>query len=84
MEGCFYCYAYTFGALFVLALYNRYEEDGEAFVPQYRQLLAAGDSTWPKELVESVGMGFSKPSFWEGGFKVIENMLDELQELAGR
>ncbi|NIR49251.1 M3 family oligoendopeptidase [candidate division KSB1 bacterium] len=79
----FYCYAYTFGALFVLALYNRYEQEGEAFVPKYRELLAAGDSTWPQTLVESVGMDFLEARFWQGGFTVIENMLDELQELAG-
>jgi len=79
----FYCYAYTFGALFVLALYNRYEEEGESFVPRYRALLAAGDSTWPKDLVASVGLDFSQPSFWEGGFKVIQRMLDELRELVG-
>lgn len=79
----FYCYAYTFGALFVLGLYNRYEEEGAAFVPCYRELLAAGDSTWPQELVKSVGMDFSKPTFWEGGFKVIQSMLEELRDLVG-
>lgn len=78
----FYCYAYTFGALFVLALYNQYEQQGEAFVPLYRELLAAGDSTWPNELVESIGLDFSKASFWQGGLNVIENMLDELEDLA--
>jgi oligoendopeptidase F len=77
----FYCYAYTFGALFVLALYNRYLEEGEGFVSRYRELLAAGDSVWPQQLIQSVGMDFSKPVFWEGGFKVIQAMLDELQEL---
>ncbi|MFQ5753609.1 MAG: M3 family oligoendopeptidase, partial [bacterium] len=77
----FYCYAYTFGALLVLALYNRYQEEGKAFVPRYRALLSAGDSVWPEQLVKSVGMDFSKPGFWEGGFKVIQKMLDELQNL---
>lgn len=80
----FYCYAYTFGALFVLALYNRYLEDGEKFVPRYRAILAAGDSTWPKNLIASVGMDFTQPDFWRGGFKVIQSMLDELQELVGK
>lgn len=80
----FYCYAYTFGALFVLALFNRYEEEGEAFVSKYRALLAAGDSDWPEKLVKSMGLDFSQSSFWQGGFKVIENMLDELQELVGK
>ncbi len=73
---------YTFGALFVLARYRRYEQDGEAFVPHYRALLAAGDSTWPKALVESVGLGFTQPAFWEGGFEVIRGMLEEPESLA--
>ncbi len=77
----FYCYAYTFGALFVLALYNRYLEEGEAFVSRYRELLAAGDSVWPQQLIQSVGMDFSQPEFWDGGFKVIQGMLEELEGL---
>ncbi|HEX9596146.1 MAG TPA: oligoendopeptidase F, partial [Anaerolineales bacterium] len=79
----FYCYAYTFGALFVLALYNQYEEEGQAFVPRYRALLAAGDSDWPENLVRQVGLDFYQRSFWEGGFKVIESLLAELRDLAG-
>ncbi len=79
----FYCYAYTFGALFVLALFNRYEEEGEAFVPKYRALLAAGDSDWPKTQIQKVGLDFSQKSFWEGGFKVIESLLAELESLVG-
>ena len=79
----FYCYAYTFGALFVLALFNRYEEEGDSFVPRYRALLAAGDSNWPDKLIRNIGMDFSKRSFWEGGFKVIQSLLEELQDLVG-
>jgi oligoendopeptidase F len=77
----FYCYAYTFGALFVLALYNRYLEEGEAFVPRYRELLAAGDSVMPQELLQRLDMDFSKAEFWQGGFQVIEQMLGELTDL---
>lgn len=77
----FYCYAYTFGALFVLALFNRYQEEGNAFVPGYRELLAAGDSDWPDKLLKKMDMDFSKPSFWEGGFKVIKSLIEELQDL---
>jgi oligoendopeptidase F len=77
----FYCYAYTFGALFVLALFNKYEEEGDAFVPKYRALLAAGDSDWPENQVKNMGMDFSQRSFWEGGFKVIRSLLEELKGL---
>ncbi|MCH8874655.1 oligoendopeptidase F, partial [candidate division KSB1 bacterium] len=79
----FYCYAYSFGALLVLALFNQYEEEGEAFVPKYRALLAAGDSDWPKNLIAKMGLDISDLTFWKGGFKVIRNMLDELQDLVG-
>ncbi|MCG8606785.1 M3 family oligoendopeptidase [bacterium] len=77
----FYCYAYTFGALFVLALYNRYLEEGDAFVPRYRELLAAGDSVMPQKLLQRLNMDFSRPDFWQGGFKVIQDMLMELTQL---
>lgn len=77
----FYCYAYTFGALFVLALFNRYEEEGDAFKPKYRALLAAGDSDWPDNLIKQVGLDFSKTAFWKGGFHVIESLLNELESL---
>ena len=40
----FYCYAYAFGELLVLALLRRYDEEGDAFVPRYLALLAAGGS----------------------------------------
>jgi len=77
----FYCYAYTFGALFVLALFNLYEHEGEAFKPKYRALLAAGDSEWPETLIRRVGLDFSTSDFWEGGFHVIESLLQELESL---
>ena len=38
----FYCYAYAFGELLVLALLRRYDEEGAAFVPRYLTLLARG------------------------------------------
>ncbi len=40
----FYCYAYAFGELLVLALVQKYKQEGEAFVPRYLELLAAGGS----------------------------------------
>src|SRR5262249_31074050 len=40
----FYCYAYAFGELLVLALVQRYKQDGAAFVPKYLELLSSGGS----------------------------------------
>src|SRR5262249_361677 len=52
----FYCYAYAFGELLVLALFQKYKEDGETFVPRYLELLAAGGSGRPDALLARVGV----------------------------
>jgi len=77
----FYCYAYTFGALQVLALFNRYQEEGRPFVARYLQMLEAGGSQAPEQLVASMGFDLRQPEFWEGGFAVMKKYLDELRAL---
>ena len=46
-EVPFYVYAYTFGQLLVLSLYQQYKAEGEAFKPRYLKILAAGGSIAP-------------------------------------
>lgn len=75
----FYCYAYSFGQLLVLALYERYRQEGEAFVPGYLDLLATGGSARPQEILQRVDVDIADPDFWRGGFRVIEHLLDRLE-----
>jgi oligoendopeptidase F len=77
----FYCYAYSFGQLLVLALYSRYREEGEAFIPGYLRLLAHGGSARPQEILAEVGVDATDPEFWRGGFRVVEGIVDELESL---
>lgn len=77
----FYCYAYTFGALQVLALFNRYEEEGKPFIARYLALLEAGGSQSPEQLVASMGFDLRQARFWEGGFAVMKKYLDDLRAL---
>ncbi len=79
----FYCYAYSFGQLMVLALYRRYKEVGEAFVPQYLRILSYGGSASPTHILTEAGIDVSDPEFWRGGFRVLEEMIDELEALEG-
>jgi len=74
----FYCYAYTFGELLVLALYRRYQEEGDAFAPKFISLLEAGGSLEPQTLVGKLEYNLEDPAFWSGGYRVLEEMLDEL------
>jgi oligoendopeptidase F len=79
----FYCYAYAFGELLVLALLRRYDEEGEPFVAKYRALLAAGGSEAPSVLLQRIGLDVTDAEFWDGGIAVIEEMVAEAERLAG-
>ena len=78
----FYCYAYAFGELLVLALIARYDAEGEAFVPRYLELLSAGGSETPDALLARIGLDVTDSSFWSGGLKLLEDMLAEAEALA--
>lgn len=77
----FYCYAYSFGQLLVLALYRRYQQEGEAFKPGYLRLLAYGGSKDPDDILQEMDIDMSDPAFWQGGFDVCRDMIDQLKEL---
>ncbi len=77
----FYCYAYAFGLLLVLALYRQYESEGAAFVPKYLKILSYGGSEAPIEILDEAGFDIRRKEFWQGGFDVIGTMIDELEAL---
>jgi oligoendopeptidase F len=78
-----YVYAYAFGNLLALSLYQRFKDAGPAFVDSYLAFLAAGGSQAPDELVRTVGMDITDPGFWEAGLDILERMVDEVERLAG-
>jgi oligoendopeptidase F len=79
----FYCYAYAFGELLVLALLRRYDEEGPAFVPKYLELLRAGGSDTPERLLSRVGLEIGDPGFWDGGLALLEDLVAQAEALAG-
>lgn len=76
----FYCYAYSFGNLLVLALYRMYKEQGAAFVPKYLELLSAGGSQSPHDILSKVGVDMTSETFWQSGFDTIKEMVNDLEE----
>ncbi|HKI01046.1 MAG TPA: M3 family oligoendopeptidase [Thermoanaerobaculia bacterium] len=77
----FYCYAYSFGQLLVLALYRRFQEEGEAFKPGYLRLLSYGGSERPENILAEVGIDVTDRSFWQGGFDLVRERIDELEAM---
>jgi len=78
----FYCYAYAFGELLVLALYDLYQERGDEFVPQYLDLLKAGGSEDPKDLLQKIGIDITDPNFWNRGIEVLKEKVEQMEDLA--
>ena len=77
----FYVYAYAFGQLLVLSLYKQYQEEGESFKPRYMDILAAGGSIAPVDLLAKAGIDVTTPEFWQGGYDVIDEMVTRLEGL---
>ena len=77
-----YVYAYAYGQLLALAVYGRYEEEGEAFAPAYLELLSAGGSLPPEELGEIVGIDLADPGFWDRGLDLVERQLEAAEAAA--
>jgi oligoendopeptidase F len=77
-----YVYAYAYGQLLALSVYRRYEEEGEAFVPAYLDLLRAGGSKPPEELGKIVGVDLADPGFWDAGLDLVERQLEAAEAAA--
>ncbi len=77
----FYVYAYTFGQLLVLSLYQQFKAEGEAFKPRYLRLLAAGGSKSPEKILSDAGVNMHSASFWQGGFDVIRGLIEQLETI---
>lgn len=78
----FYDYAYAFGLLLVLCLYERYKAEGKAFVPRYLKILAYGGSRAPVAILDEAGFDIRRREFWQGGFNILTSMVDELEALS--
>lgn len=76
-----YVYAYAFGELLVLALYEEYTNRPEGFADRYLELLSAGGSEWPHDLVSKMGLDIRDPEFWNKGLASFERMIDEAEAL---
>ncbi len=78
----FYTYAYAFGELMVLSLYEEYRRTGDEFVGKYLELLSSGGSDYPKDMVAKLGLDITDPGFWQRGFDLVDEMVKQAEELA--
>jgi oligoendopeptidase F len=77
-----YVYAYAFGYLFSLAIYRRYQVEGQSLVEPYFDLLRAGGSAPPPELAAKLGFDLGDTSIWNDGLDAIDGLVTEAEQLA--
>ena len=76
----FYCYAYAFGNLLTFALYNKVQ-DGSLSVEDYKDILRAGGSERPRDLLAKYGIDIASPEFYRAGLREVEKMVEEFEQL---
>jgi len=77
----FYCYAYSFGNLLALSLFQRYKKEGKDFVPSYIGILNAGGSKKPEDLLEDYDINIRSTKFWQDGFEYVREQVKQLSSL---
>lgn len=77
----FYVYAYSFGQLLVLSLYQQYKIEGDAFKPRYLKILSAGGAQAPAAILAEAGIDIYQESFWQGGFDVVRGLIEQLEKM---
>ncbi len=77
----FYVYAYSFGQLLVLSLYQQFKQEGDRFKPRYRKILSTGGAEAPVKILADAGINVRDAAFWQRGFDVISDLVSELETL---
>jgi len=77
----FYTYAYSFGQLLVLALYQKYQNEGSEFIPNYLRILSYGGSDSPINILKTAEIEIHSTEFWQLGFDIIEEFILELENI---
>jgi len=75
----FYCYSYTFAELLVLALFQKYREEGDSFKPGYRRLLESGGALSPADTAQLAGIDITEADFWQKGYDFLGGLIKELK-----
>lgn len=77
----FYNFPYAFGTLFGKGLYAIYLEKGEAFLEDYKALLASTGEASAADLAARFGINIRDKAFWKGSLDTLKPMIKRYIEL---
>jgi oligoendopeptidase F len=72
----FYNFPYAFGLLFGLGVYAIYLDEGDAFIPRYKELLRSTGEGRVAELAQRFGIDVRSADFWNASLRVISDQVD--------
>ncbi len=72
----YYNFPYAFGGLFSRGLYAKYLEEGEGFLPKYRELLRATTVGTVESVAAIAGIDLTRPEFWRESLKTITDQIE--------
>ncbi len=78
----FYNWPYTYGLLFGLGLFARYQEDPDRFRDGYDDLLSRAGMDTAEQLGQSFGLDVTDEAFWTASLDVIRARIDDYVALA--
>jgi len=77
----FYVYQYATGISAAAAIVERVLEEGDSAAADYREMLAAGGSDYPLDVVELAGIDMASPDPIESAVGIYDDYLDEVAAL---
>ncbi|BCN30010.1 M3 family oligoendopeptidase [Anaeromicropila herbilytica] len=78
----YYNFPYAFGGLFARGLYEKYLEEGERFLPKYRELLKKTTVCSAEDVAKIAGIDLENPEFWRKSLEGYAREIDEFIELS--
>ncbi len=80
-DNPFYNFPYTFGLLFGLGLFARFQAEGSSFVSRYDDLLSRTGMQSAADLALGFGVDIRDRGFWRGSLDVIRESIDRFESL---
>ncbi|MBK2403183.1 MULTISPECIES: M3 family oligoendopeptidase [unclassified Erysipelothrix] len=72
----YYNFPYAFGGLFALGLYAKFEKEGDAFVPAYRNLLKATTTSSCEDVAAQADIDVTDVEFWKSSLQVAADRIE--------
>ena len=74
-----YVHTYAYGELLAWSLFSTYQQKSDEFVGPYLDVLRAGASASPKDILAPLGINLSETDTWRRGLSLVETFLEDTE-----